>query len=156
MLMGLGSTGGVVAGLATGRLARFGQVRLVWLSLLVTQPAWVLVPLAEPGWRVVLFAVGTLVTSAGVVVYNVAQGSLRQALCPDRLLGRMNASVRFLTWGAMPVGAVAGGAPAEWAGVRATLWVAAAGMVLSAFRVVLSPLRSMRDLPVITNLDRHG
>ncbi|MFE9745801.1 MFS transporter [Saccharothrix saharensis] len=156
VLMGVGSAGGVVAALATGWLARFGQVRLVWLSLLVTQPAWVLVPLAEPGWRLALFAVGTLVASAGVVVYNVAQVSLRQALCPDRLLGRMNASVRFLTWGAMPVGAVAGGALAEWVGVRTTLWVAAAGMVVSAFWVVLSPLRSMRDLPVITSLDRHG
>jgi Na+/melibiose symporter-like transporter len=98
VLLGVGSAGGAVAGLVAGRLARLGQVRLVWLSLLVTQPAWVLVPLAEPGWRVALFAVGTLITSGGVVVYNVAQVSLRQALCPDRLLGRMNASIRFLTW----------------------------------------------------------
>ncbi|GAB2969946.1 MFS transporter [Saccharothrix stipae] len=156
VLLGVGSAGGVLAGLLAGRLARLGQARLVWLSLLVTQPAWVLVPLTEPGWRLALFAVGTLVTSAGVVVHNVAQVSLRQALCPDRLLGRMNASIRFLAWGAMPVGAVAGGALAEWIGVRNTLWVASAGMVLSAVWVVLSPLRSMRDLPVITSLDRHG
>ncbi|MEV8440306.1 MFS transporter [Actinosynnema sp. NPDC051121] len=156
VLLGVGSAGGAVAGLVAGRLARLGQVRLVWLSLLVTQPAWVLVPLSEPGWGVALFAVGTLVTSAGVVVYNVAQVSLRQALCPDRLLGRMNASIRFLTWGAMPVGAVVAGALAEWVGVRGTLWVASAGMVLSVLWVVLSPLRSMRDVPVITSLDRHG
>ncbi|MFE2754731.1 hypothetical protein ACFXGA_22295 [Actinosynnema sp. NPDC059335] len=102
-----------------------------------------------------MFAVGTLVTSAGVVLYNVAQVSLRQALCPDRLLGRMNASIRFLTWGAMPVGAVAGGALAEWVGVRGTLWAASAGMVLSVFWVLLSPLRSMRDLPV-ANVGGHG
>lgn len=155
-LLGVGSAGGVLAGLLAGRLARFGQVRLVWLSMLVTQPTWVLVPLAEPGWRVVLFAVGTLVTSAGVVVYNISQVSLRQALCPERLQGRMNASVRFLSWGAMPVGGVAGGALAEWVGVRATLWVASAGMILSVLWVVLSPLRSMRDVPVITSVDRHG
>ncbi|NUT50318.1 MAG: MFS transporter [Saccharothrix sp.] len=146
-LLGLGSAGGALAGLVTGRLARFGQVRLVWLSLVATQPAWLLVPLAGPGWRLALFAFGTLVTSAGVVVYNVAQVSLRQALCPPHLLGRMNASVRFLAWGAMPVGGVVGGALAEWIGVRNTLWVAAAGMMLSAFWVVLSPLRSMRDIP---------
>lgn len=155
VLLGVGSAGGAVAGLVAGRLAALGQVRLVWLSLLVTQPAWVLVPIAGPGWRVALFAVGTLVTSAGVVVYNVAQVSLRQALCPDRLLGRMNASIRFLTWGAMPVGAVAGGALAEWVGVRGTLWVASAGMVLSVIWVLLSPLRSMRDLPV-ASVGGHG
>ena len=156
VLLGVGSAGGVLAGLAAGRLARLGQVRLVWLSLLVTQPAWVLVPLTEPGWRVALFAVGTLVTSAGIVLYNVAQVSLRQALCPDRLLGRMNASVRFLAWGAMPVGAVLGGALAEWVGVRDTLWVASAGMAVSVVWVLLSPLRSMRDVPVITSVERHG
>ncbi|PSL56369.1 putative MFS family arabinose efflux permease [Saccharothrix carnea] len=156
VLLGVGGAGGALAGLVAGRLARFGQVRLVWLSLLVTQPLWVLVPLAERGWRVALFAVATLVTSAGVVVYNVAQVSLRQALCPDRLLGRMNASVRFLAWGAMPVGAVAGGALAEWVGVRNTLWIASVGMLLSVVWVLLSPLRSMRDLPVITSVERHG
>ncbi|MGW4116488.1 MFS transporter [Actinosynnema sp. NPDC004786] len=155
VLLGVGSAGGAVAGLVAGRLAAYGRVRLVWLSLLVTQPAWVLVPVAGPGWRIALFAVGTLVTSAGVVLYNVAQVSLRQALCPDRLLGRMNASIRFLTWGAMPVGAVAGGALAEWVGVRGTLWAASAGMVLSVFWVLLSPLRSMRDLPV-ANVGGHG
>ncbi|MFD1151822.1 MFS transporter [Saccharothrix hoggarensis] len=156
VLLGVGSAGGVLAGLVAGRLARLGQVRLVWLSLLVTQPAWVLVPLAGPGWRVALFAVGTLVTSAGIVLYNVAQVSLRQALCPDRLLGRMNAGIRFLTWGAMPVGAVLGGALAEWVGVRNTLWVASAGMVVSVVWVLLSPLRAMRDVPAITTVDRHG
>ncbi|MEU4764447.1 MFS transporter [Actinosynnema sp. NPDC023794] len=156
VLLGVGSVGGALAGLVTGRLARWGRVRLVWLSMVVTQPAWLLVPLAEPGWRLGLFAVGTLVTSAGVIVYNVSQVSLRQALCPDRLLGRMNASVRFLSWGVMPVGALAGGALAEWVGTRDTLWVASAGMILSVLRVVLSPLRSMRDLPVITSVERHG
>ncbi|MCE6997635.1 MFS transporter [Saccharothrix sp. S26] len=148
VLLGVGSAGGAVAGLVAGRLARLGRVRLVWLSMLVTQPAWVLVAVAGPGGRVALFAIGTLVTAAGVVVYNVAQVSLRQSLCPDRLLGRMNAGVRFVAWGAMPVGAVAGGALAEWVGVRTTVWVASAGMVLSVLWVVLSPLRSMRDLPV--------
>ncbi|MER5266081.1 MFS transporter [Actinosynnema sp. NPDC002837] len=156
VLLGVGSAGGALAGLVTGRLTRLGRVRLVWLSMVVTQPAWLLVPLAEPGWRLALFAVGTLVTSAGVIVYNVSQVSLRQALCPDRLLGRMNASVRFLSWGVMPVGALAGGALAEWVGTRSTLWAASAGMILSVLWVLLSPLRSMRDLPVITSVERHG
>ncbi|TQM80275.1 hypothetical protein FHX81_2603 [Saccharothrix saharensis] len=76
---------------------------------------------------------------------GVTRVSLWQASCPDRLPGRMNAGIRFPTW-----------ARCRWVRWRATRWVAAAGMVLSAFRVVLSPLRSMRDLPVITSLDRHG
>ncbi|WP_158840308.1 MFS transporter [Saccharothrix deserti] len=156
VLLGLGGAGGALGGLLTGWLAGVGQVRLIWLSMVVTQPAWLLVPLAEPGWRLALFAIGTVVTLMGAVAYNVAQVSLRQALCPDRLLGRMNGSARCLVWGAAAVGALAGGALAEWVGVRNTLWVAAAGMILSVLWVVLSPLRQMRDVPRITNVERHG
>jgi hypothetical protein len=65
--------------------------------------------LAAPGWRVALFPVGVAVTSFGQVLYNVAQISYRQALCPPGLLGRMNASIRFLVFGALPVGGLLGG-----------------------------------------------
>ncbi|GAA3458964.1 MFS transporter [Saccharothrix longispora] len=155
-LLGAGSAGGALVGLAASRLRRLGTARLVWLSLLVTQPFWLLVPLTAPDWRITLFVVGTAVTSVGVVVYNVAQVSLRQSLCPPGLQGRMNATVRFLAWGASPLGALAGGALAGWIGVRDTLWVASAGMALSVLWVLLSPLRAMRDAPVITTVERHG
>ncbi|GAA1310741.1 MFS transporter [Saccharothrix xinjiangensis] len=155
-LLGAGSVGGAVAGLFAGRLMRVGQVRLMWLSGVCTQPAWFLVPLTQPDWRLALFALGTAVTSAGVVLYNVTQVSLRQALSPDRLLGRVTAGVRFLGWGAMPVGALAGGALAEWVGVRGTLWVASAGMVASVLWLVLSPLRRVRDVPDATTVGNRG
>ncbi|NUT94239.1 MAG: MFS transporter [Saccharothrix sp.] len=144
LLLGVGSAGGAAAALFVGRLARWGDVRLVWLSMVCTQPAWLLVPWAGHGWMV---AVGCFVPTMGVLVYNVAQVSLRQSLCPDRLMGRMNASIRFLGWGAMPVGAVLGGALAEWIGVRGGLWVAAVGMVVAVGWVVASPLRGSEGVP---------
>ncbi|MGH4020316.1 MAG: hypothetical protein ACRDT0_13990 [Pseudonocardiaceae bacterium] len=52
----------------------------------------------------VSFVLGSLAVGYSVVVYNVAQVSFRQAICPDRLLGRMNASIRFLVWGTLPLG----------------------------------------------------
>ncbi|WP_447006412.1 hypothetical protein ACRAKI_08020 [Saccharothrix isguenensis] len=54
------------------------------------------------------------------------------------------------------MGALAGGALAEWAGVRNTLWVASAGMIRSVLWAVLSPRRVMREVPAITTVDRHG
>ncbi|MEU7528312.1 MFS transporter [Saccharothrix sp. NPDC042600] len=141
LLLGVGSAGGAVAGLFVGRLS--GR-RLVWSSLVCTQPAWLVVPWAEHGWVV---AAGCFVATMGVLVYNVAQVSLRQALCPDRLMGRMNASIRFLAWGAMPVGALLGGALAEWVGVRGGLWVASVGMVLAVGWVLASPLRASEGVP---------
>jgi len=82
-----------------------------------------------------------------VVVYNVAQVSFRQAICPDRLLGRMNASIRFLVWGTLPLGGLIGGVLGEWLGVRGALWVAMAGQAVAVVWVLASPLRTMRDLP---------
>jgi hypothetical protein len=96
---------------------------------------------------VVLLTTGWFVLSWAVVVYNVTQVSFRQRLCPPGLLGRMNASVRFIVFGTMPLGGLLGGLLGGWIGVTATLWVAAAGGVLGALPVILSPLLGMRDLP---------
>ena len=84
---------------------------------------------------------------AGVVVYNVTQVSFRQALCPERLLGRMNATMRFLVWGTMPIGGLIGGVLGSTVGVRTTLFITAAGGSVSFLWVYLSPLRTMERLP---------
>lgn len=149
VVLAVGGTGGVLGALTAGRWTRkAGQARTVWLVPLVTWPAQLLVPLAAPGWRVMLAGAGLAVVGYGIVVYNVAQVSYRQAVCPDRLLGRMNASVRFVVWGSMPIGALAGGALGELIGVPATAWTAAAALPLTALWVVFSPLRALRDMPV--------
>lgn len=143
-----GGVGGVAGALLARRISvRIGQARTIWLSLVVTQPLLLLVPLAGRGWLISLYAVGWLAFGFGGVVYNVAQVSFRQAICPDRLLGRMNASVRFLVWGTLPLGALLGGVLGEVIGIHATLWVGAAGCVLAPLFVVLSPLRRLRDVP---------
>jgi hypothetical protein len=73
--------------------------------------------------------------------------SFRQGLTPERLLGRMNATMRFLVWGTVPLGGVAGGALGQWLGARTTLWIGLAGACLSFLFVLCSPLRMMRELP---------
>ncbi len=70
--------------------------------------------------------------SIGGVAYNITQVSLRQAITPARLLGRMNASMRFLVWGTIPVGACAGGAMGTQIGLRPTLRAAATGSPVAA------------------------
>jgi MFS family permease len=72
---------------------------------------------------------------------------LQQTLCPDHLLGRMNATINFLYWGAAPVGSLLAGVVAEWIGLRPTLWLAAVGMLLAAGVLIASPLPTMRHLP---------
>ena len=140
--------GGVVGALVSDRVAaRIGQVRLVWVALLATQPWSLLLPLAAPGWRVGLFAAGWFVVGLGSTLYNVAQVSLRQALCPDRLLGRMNATNRFVVWSTLPVGSVLGGLLGELIGIRGGLWLAGTGLSLAVLWLICSPLRGMAELP---------
>ena len=126
---------------------RFGQARTIVAALAVTGPLVLLVPLAGAGPRLLLAALGLAAFGYGGVVYNVAQVSFRQAVCPDGLLGRMNASVRFLVWGAMPIGGLLGGGLGELVGARGTLLVAGIGTVLAPLWLLCSPLRRLRDLP---------
>jgi hypothetical protein len=81
------------------------------------------------------------------VVYNITQVSFRQGLCPPHLLGRMNATMRFLVWGTMPLGGLLGGILGEKVGVRETLLIAAIGGALTWVPVFFSPLRWQRELP---------
>jgi predicted MFS family arabinose efflux permease len=151
VVMAFSGTGGVLGALTAGKLnTRIGQARSIWLVPLLTWPALLLVPLAAHGWRVGFAAAGLAVFGYGVITYNIAQVSYRQVICPDRLLGRMNASVRFVVWGVTPLGGLAGGALGEWIGVRDTLWITAAAGSMAVLWVVFSPLRQMRDIPQTT------
>jgi MFS family permease len=142
LLVSVGSVGGLAAAVLATRIARaVGTARLIWLSVVATAPFALCTPLAAPGWRVALFPVGVAVTSFGQVLYNVAQISYRQALGPPGLLGRMNASIRFLVFGALPLGGLLGGLLGERIGVHATLWVCGVGLALTPVPLLRSPLR---------------
>jgi predicted MFS family arabinose efflux permease len=143
-----GAVGGLLGAVTAARFARLvGEGRAIPLSALLLAPFAALTPLAAAGPPEVLLTVGLFGFSWAVVVYNVVQVSFRQRLCPPALLGRMNASVRFLVYGTMPVGALLGGGLGTWLGLLPTLWIAVAGLVLAAGWVVTGPLLGMRDLP---------
>ncbi|MBB4684985.1 MFS transporter [Amycolatopsis jiangsuensis] len=149
VLLAVGGVGGIVAALCAGPvIRRLGQARSIWLVPVLVWPGNLLVPLAGPGWRLPLAGLGLAAAGFGVILYNVAQVSYRQAITPDRLLGRVNASVRFVVWGAMPLGGLLGGALGEGLGLTGALWVALAGELTGALWVICSPLRHMRNLPV--------
>jgi MFS family permease len=111
--------------------------------------AVLLVPLArgpQPVLVGILMMAGFLI-GLSQVVYNVTQVSLRQAITPGRLLGRMNASMRFLVWGTMPIGALIGGALGQTIGIYPTIVISACGGLLAVLWVLFSPLRSLKQQP---------
>lgn len=151
LLLAAGGVGGVAGGLASGRLGRWiGSARIIPVSLLVFGATGLLIPLAEPGWRLALFPVGFAGASFAGVTYNIAQLSYRQTVCPPELYGRLNAAIRWIVWGTLPLGGLLGGLLGTVAGVRATTWIGWAGTWAAGWWVFFSPLRSMRDLPAAT------
>lgn len=134
------------AATATRLARRVGSARVIWLSLVVTSPANLLIPLTRPGWGAVAFVAGIVVGGIGQVVYGIAQVTYRQTVVPDRLLCRVNASMRFLVMGAMPLGGLLGGVLGDALGVRTTLLVIGVGLTLAPVPLLLSPLRRVRDL----------
>jgi MFS family permease len=145
----LASTGlGGFCGALLGRrvASRVGRARLAWVALLASQPAALLIPLTESGWRIGLFAIGWFVTGLGSTVYNIAQVTFRQAACPERILGRVNASNRLVAWVSLPIGGVLGGLLADHLGVRPALWIGCAGLNLAVGWLLRSPLRTMPEI----------
>jgi MFS family permease len=144
----LGSVGGLLGGVLAGRLSKWvGSARIIWLSVLLAGPFGLMIASAQARWGLLLFGFGYVAFWMSGVVYNVAQVSYRQRICPPDLLGRMNASVRWIVWGTMPIGALFGGALGTAIGLRPTLYVCAVGGWSAALFVVFSPLRHMRDVP---------
>ncbi len=147
LLFAMGGVGGVLGAFAAGPLARrFGGARATILGIAGNAGA-LLIPLTMPGARLLFFGFGMLAVSFSAVVYNVNQVSFRQRLCPDRLLGRMNATMRFVVWGVLPIGALVGGVLGSAAGLRPTLWIATAGEAAAGIWLLASPMRTMHDFP---------
>ncbi len=146
LFAGIG-VGGLVGALAAARIAtRLGGARAVLVGAGATV-AGLAIPLSGPGLGLMAFGLGYGVSAVGIVVYNITQVSYRQRLCPPELLGRMNATIRFVAWGALPLGALAGGTLGTAIGLRPTLWIGALGQASAVGWLLASPLRSQRDFP---------
>ncbi|MFE4861407.1 MFS transporter [Streptomyces sp. NPDC056670] len=142
------SVGGLLGAVVAGSLSRrFGSARGMLLCKFATAPFGLLVPLAEPGWRVVLLALGGAVLALGVVSANVIQGTFRQQYCPPHLLGRITASMSVANFGAIPIGSLLGGILGSALGVRPALWMLTGGLAVSSALLLAGPLRARRDLP---------
>ena len=137
-----GGAGGILGAMVARTVAdRIGRDRLIWLGLVATGPFALLTPLTRAPSGLWLAAGGYFIVSAGAIASNVVQVSRRQEICPPELLGRMNATMRFVLWGSMPLGGLAAGVLGAAAGVEAALWVGACGLVLSCLPLVVWQLR---------------
>lgn len=148
LIFSIGNIAGLVGALIAGRVAsKIGVGRTIVASSFIAGVGLIPVALATRELALPLLVLSGMLTSLGVPIYNINQVSLRQAITPLRLQGRMNATMRFLVWGTMPLGGLAGGALGEVLGLRGAIGVAAVGELLAFLWVLFSPVRSLRQIP---------
>jgi MFS family permease len=148
VVIGTGVLGGFVGSLVARPLtAQVGNARVMWLTLIVCAPFALLMPLATPGFGLILYSLGWAVFNAGGAVYQTAQMAYRQSSIPKEMLGRVNAGIRWAVWSTMPLGALLGGVVGSWLGLHTALWVAACFLASTGLWLLASPLRRWRDIP---------
>jgi MFS family permease len=145
LIFTLGGPGGLLGALLSQRITRrFGVGTTTIAMAMLWGGAGFLVPLAPQSFPHPFLVASGLIFGFSVVVYNITQVSLRQAITPERIQGRMNSVMRFLVWGTIPLGSLTGGALASTIGLRATLFVGAVGGLLAGLPIILS--RAQRTL----------
>ncbi|KAF2420859.1 MFS transporter [Microbacterium sp. B35-30] len=150
IVFSLSAVGGLLGAIATPRIVkRLGEARAIPISAIAFSIAPFFLPAISlvPALAFPLLVVQYFVMSFTILLYNITQVTFRQRITPPRLLGRMNASIRFVVWGVMPIGALLAGALGTWIGTVPTLWIAASGELLACLFVVIGPFWSMRELP---------
>ncbi|HEY8628993.1 MAG TPA: MFS transporter [Gaiellaceae bacterium] len=145
----LSNIGPLLAALSASKIfARLGVGRTIIASSILGGPMFLVIPFAPHGHAALALLVPAMVVGGFMgVVYNIAQVSLRQAITPERIQGRMNSVMRFIVWGAIPLGSFTGGVLASVIGLKATLVVGGVGCCLAFLPVLLSPVRSVREMP---------
>jgi predicted MFS family arabinose efflux permease len=149
IIIAIGGISGLFGAVLTEWLVRrLGFGRTFIGSAVVIGMAMLLIPLAHGSVAVCsAFLIASQLGDLAWPVYNISERSLRQAITPNHLLGRVNSSMHLLFHGILPLGALAGGAIAHAVGMRRALLIGAVGVLFSTMWLVVSPIRRLRELP---------
>ncbi|MBK9546951.1 MAG: MFS transporter [Dehalococcoidia bacterium] len=142
---GVTSLGGAwVANRGTLFLGRVGATIIAASFMRATGAVFMALP-SDSGWLgVLLLVLAQFVTDPFWTLHEIHDVSLRQAITPERVQGRMFANFRLLNFGFAVLGTVLGGVLGSVIGFRETLFVAVGLMYLSSIAVFLSPVRGVK------------
>lgn len=164
LVFSIGSVGALVGVATAARVAtRLGVGPAIVLSAAISGPGLIGIYVATfalttqftfesitVSGSIIVLIVAQLITSWSIVVYNVNQLSLRQSMVPLRLQGRLNATMRFLVWGTIPIGGLVGGILGATIGIHNTIGVGALGGSLAFLWLLISPVRRLKEIPAPT------
>ena len=148
-VLGAGAVGAVVGATITGRLARrLGIGPAFALGCVLFPLPLVLVPAAEgPAFAVLAFLFAARFGSGlGVMVLDIAIGTIFAALIPHDLRARVSGAYTFVNYGVRPLGSLVGGALGGAIGLRPTLWIATLGALAGVLWLLPSPVLRLRSV----------
>jgi MFS family permease len=148
IIFGISSVGGLVgAFLASWFPRRLGLGVTLGLSILLGGLITLATPLALVIAPAVILSILGFLNNVMVPVYNINQVSLRQAITPDRVQGRMNATMRTIVWGTVPIGAFLGGIFGNTIGIVPTIILGSLLSALAAGWIFLGPVGGLKEQP---------
>jgi MFS family permease len=148
LVLSVGSIGALIAALTANRIGKWlGVGPTIVLSAVLFGPPLLILAAMPPELAVPLAAVALFLATFSGVVYNINQVSFRQAITPERMQGRMNATMRFIVWGTIPFGNIIGGFLGGIIGLHETLWISGILSFIPFLPVLFSPVRTIREMP---------
>lgn len=148
IVQAVGATGGVVAALTTNRITeRAGVGWSIILGSAISGFAMLPVALVSGALAAPVIAGCLAATFFGILLYNIDQVSFRQTIVPIRLQGRLNATMRTIVWGTLPLGGLAGGFLGEALGLQRGLFLSTVGGAFAFLWVFFSPIRDVVKMP---------
>ena len=147
LILAVGNIGYLVGAVVSGRTARLIGVGPTIVLGSALGASALLVPIAPESNAIPFLIAYSALIGLGLPLYNITQVSFRQAITPERLQGRMNSVMRFIVWGVIPIGTLLSGAIAATIDLRAAIWIGAIGSALAFLPVLLSPVRTLREMP---------
>ena len=148
IIFAISSIGGLLGALLVGRVTRLlglGPALLVGVLLASLGEFTIALAQGPQLLAILLVIIGEGSVQIGAVLYGVNGLSLRQATVPDRLQGRVGATLRIIAAGVVPLGALLGGFLGDTYGLRTTVLVAGGGTLLAFLWVLFSPVRKLRE-----------
>jgi MFS family permease len=150
LVIGAGAVAALIGALFTTRLTKalgFGRLLLAAVAGTCLAPMLLLAPRHASPVALLVLLCSVFVSGFCAVLYNIGTVTLRQVVTPNRLLARMNGTYRMVLFGAVPLGALAGGALGSVAGLRAAMVIAVVAMLSPVVWIPFSPVFRLKEMP---------
>jgi len=148
LVLGIGSTGFLIGALGAPKIVKkLGLGVTLALALFISGTGLLMVPITMYGFAAPTLAALWMLSNVGMPLYNINQVSLRQAITSNQVQGRMNATMRTITWSTWPVGALAGGILGAILGLPLTIMIAGLITTIPALFIIGSPVVKLSKIP---------